>query len=338
MRELEGERGRDLSDEGVDEVVDAALVLLTDETDVALLTPGLAPRVLDLPELLLLVSDTVADKENTVVEALAAREGEDTAEVELPHGGVNTDGERAVGVEGSDHLGLGAVDSLPARELVLASSSVVAGALSASVGILSLSVDTLADGIGHGIGHQTTVAAAVADLLALVLHAVVVAVDKLLLREERKLLVSNIVGTLGIAADAERPAGTAVALVLDGSHSTVLNPVLARGPVAELGAGGRKEITLDGRGIEGMEVELGELLLGEISELGHAETSTVGNILILLVESLDDLAVAHEVAEATRLLLGTAIEAVVLSLTSSPLLVDGKANLMSDTLKHIRKS
>jgi len=173
----------------------------------------------------------------------------------------------------------------------------------------------------------------------------VVAVDELLLREERELLVGNIVDTLSIAAHAESPAGAAVALVLDGSHSTVIDPVLARGPVAKLAASRRKEVALDRRGIEGTEILLGELLAGEISKLVKAEARTVGNVLVLLVETLDDLAVAKEVAEAKRLLGGTAIETVVGSLPFSPLLVDGNSSkrahgtsVVCKTLHHFRKT
>jgi len=108
------------------------------------------------------------------------------------------------------------------------------------------------------------------------LHAVVVAIDKLLLREDRELLLGNVVDTLGVAADAECPAGAAGALVLDRGDSTVLDPVLGLRPVAELGVGGRKEVALHARDIDLVEVLAGELLNREISKLVHAETGTLG--------------------------------------------------------------
>merc|ERR1711924_506963 len=76
---------------------DAADVVGTD-LDVAVGTPGRAPRVLD-EEVVLAVLGAVADSEDTVVEALAAAGGENTGVVELEGGlvGLNGDGDGALG-------------------------------------------------------------------------------------------------------------------------------------------------------------------------------------------------------------------------------------------------
>jgi len=232
MREISF-RIKRLCKDGVDKVIDTALVLLTDETEVTLLTPGCSPGVLDDPVLLLLM-DTITDKKNTVVEGLAADHGEDTADVELPESSINTNRQRSDIVKSGNHVDIGAVDCTPVLELVLSlGRAVLAGARLGLVRILLLSGHTLTDTISHTIGHEATIATTVANLLTLVLHAVVITINKLLLRKDRKLTMSNLVDTLHIASHRESPAAAAGFLVLDISHSTVVNPVLLGGIILQ---------------------------------------------------------------------------------------------------------
>lgn len=53
------------------------------------------------------------------------------------------------------------------------------------------------------------------------------AVDKLLLRKVEELLVLSPVGILGTSGGTESPAGTTSTLVLDGTNTALLSPVLA---------------------------------------------------------------------------------------------------------------
>jgi len=217
---------RSLCNDGVNKVVDTALVLLTDETDVTLLTPGWTPRVLDQP-VFLAVMDTIADKKNTVVKSLAADDREDTTDVELPESSINTNRERTDVVKSSDHIHISAVNCTPIREVVESlAAGIFAFAVLSLVRILLLSGNTLTDSIAQGIGHKTTIATTVANLLTLVLHAIVITINKLLLRKNRKFAMSNLVDTLHIASHRERPAAAALTLILDRSNSTILNPVL----------------------------------------------------------------------------------------------------------------
>jgi len=311
-----------LCDDGVNKVVDTALVLLTDETEVTLLTPGLAPRVLDDP-VLLGTLNTITDKKNTVVKTLAADNAEDTADVELPEGSINTNRQRTDVVKSSDHVSVSAVDSTPVRELVLARASLVLALLNlALVRILALSGHTLTDTIGHSVGHKATVATAVADLLALVLHAVVIAINKLLLRKSGKLTVSNLVDTLHVASDRERPAAAARALVLNRGDSTIIDPVLLLRIILKSLGGGRKE--LGTREVLGdlMEVLSSKLLGSKVSKLSETEARTSRITLESLVHLENGALVLGKDLKTGLLLLSAEVHGLVLSLPLLPLMID----------------
>jgi len=309
-----------LSDDGADEVVDAALVLATDKTDVTLLTPGCTPRVLDDP-VVGAVLNTITDKKNTVVHASAGAGGlVDASAVEGPVGGINTDRERTLSVESSDHGVLVGIDELPVREVILGLGGVVlAGLIEALVRIVILSHHALTDGISEGVGHEATVAALVADLLggAGIDHAVPLAVNELLLRERRKLLVGNKVDTLHVAGGREGPAGTARGLVLDASDGTVVDPVLAGGIVAksvDLESG-----NLTGLGGNGHGTEVGgsKLLLSHVSKLVQGEEATA-----LTVEVTDKSPVGLESVELGNMLLSVLVALAKVRLPVGKVMID----------------
>jgi len=157
----------------------------------------------------------------------------------------------------------------------------------------------------------------------------VIAINELLLREGRKLAVGDLVDTLHVASNRERPAAAALALVLDRSHSTVLNPVLLLGVVRERLVGGRKERGT--REVLGdlVKIDGSELLRRKISELIEAEARTVGDILEHLVHLENKGLVGGEHADAVLLLLIGGILGLVLSLPGFPLLIDGIDNSKS---------
>jgi len=308
------------SNDSADEVVDTALVLATDKTDEALLTPRGAPRVLDDP-VLGAVLNTVTDEEDTVVHASGgARALVDATAVEGPVGRINTDRERALSVESSDHGVLVLVDELPVREVVGSLGSIVlAGLVNTLVGVISLSLHALTDGIGEGIGHETTVAALIADLLggARIDHAVLLAVNELLLGEGRKLLVGNKVDTLHVASGRESPARAALSLVLDGSDGTIGVPVLLLRIVTEAVDLEGSNLTGHGGDGHGAEVHRRELLLSHVSELVQGEEATA-----LTVEVTDKSPVGLEGVELGNVLLSVLVALAKLDLPVGEVLID----------------
>jgi len=195
-----------LRDDGANKVLDTALVLAADETDVTLLTPAASPGVLDNP-VLGAPFLTITDKQNTVVHARGrANRVVDTSGVEAPIGSIKSNRKRAVGVKSSDHGILVGIDHEPLGEVILDLGLVdPAGLVNTNIRIVLLADHANTDSIGESIGHQTTVAALIADLLgsARIVHAVLIAVNELLLRDERKSLVCNEPGTLHAASGRE---------------------------------------------------------------------------------------------------------------------------------------
>jgi len=257
-------------------VLNAASIDTLGHTDVAVLTPVAAPRVLDNP-VLGAVLNTPADSSDTVVERVgaAARAVHDTAAVGVVLGGINSDGDGtvllhgghelllALGVEGEElsnlHLGLGGVE--------------LASALLGSVRIVVLGhhAAVLLD-VLEGVSGPATVAAVVVG----------VAIDNTLLREAEELLVLQEVGSLHGAGGAEGPARAALSLVLDRGDGTLVTPVEG------LGSGSR-DGDLTARE-EGRDVKSGEELADiTIRVLGPAiggkridlvELSSTGHVLL----------------------------------------------------------
>jgi len=242
----------------------------------------------------------------------------DSAAVEAPVGGIKSDRERAVVVKSSDHGVLISINEAPGSEVVLDLALVeLASLVNTDIRIVVLRDHTDADSIGESIGHEATVAARVADLLggAREDHAILLAVDELLLRDKRKLLVSKEVSTLHAASGRESPAGTAVGLILDLSDGTVVDPVLGGRVVSET-INSKSVLT---RGLDGLEAEVlgSELFLGKVSELVELEVS-----LALTVEVTDKSKVALVDLVAVDVLLGAIVVLVELDGPVDELVID----------------
>ena len=238
----------------------SVLTLATGKTDVARLTPGGAPGVLDEPVVLARVR-SVTGGEDTVVELLTAgRGGEDATSVEGPVGGVNGDRDGLLG--NGRHEGVGRlVDVLVARDRgnVLA-RGLLARAVLGSVRVGSPRADaTVLDDPRETVVHEATVAPVVTG----------VAVDELLGRQRVQALARDGHKTLNTGTGRESPARTALALVLDVSHGTLGDPVDRRGEVDNRPREGVHAARLGSlRGLEVQVVSL-ELVLGQVSKLSH---------------------------------------------------------------------
>ena len=174
------------------------------ELDVALVTPGGVPGVLDEPVVLTVLS-AVADGEDGVVEAGAATGGvEDTRLVGLEDElvSLDRDGKGLLGESGLHLAGAGGGHSQVVRDSDGGSAGliVLAGVVSAGVG-----VDRLELGL-------VTILVVVVGLLLKATAATVVAVlsgsavNELLLREGLELTSGEVVGTLEGASGGESPA------------------------------------------------------------------------------------------------------------------------------------
>mmetsp|Transcript_6621 Transcript_6621/g.9000 ORF Transcript_6621/g.9000 Transcript_6621/m.9000 type:complete len:322 (+) Transcript_6621:157-1122(+) len=199
------------------------------ELDVALVTPGGVPGVLDEP-VVLAVLGAVADGEDGVIELGAALGGvEDTGLVGLEDHLVSLNGDsEGLLLEGGLHLsgGLGEDGEVVgdghgggAAGIVLAGALSLGGAREVGVGALELG---LLAGLVVLVSLllETALAAVVAEALL-----VASAVNELLLGEAEELTGGDVVGTLEGASGGESPAGAASALILDGGDGTGVSPV-----------------------------------------------------------------------------------------------------------------
>jgi len=145
----------------------------TAQKDVALVSPGGTPRVLDLVVVVTALS-SVADGEDTVVEVSSAGASEDTRGVELEVLLVSLDGNRhGLLGEGIHHsavrVGLDISVAAGGRGSHLVAGRVAAGASSpcsaGSIRVVSLGTQaTVLASPGEGIVHEATVAAHVSAL------------------------------------------------------------------------------------------------------------------------------------------------------------------------------
>ncbi len=251
---------------GVDGLlVHAALVAVADHADVTLLTPRGAPRVLDDPVVLASLS-AVTDSEDTVVELGAASSIEDTTGVELEgllgsHDG-NGDGD---GVDGGHEGSLvEGGDELVAGDLGLGSAGLLARLVLGGVRVVLLNAEaSVLDTPLESVVHQATAAAVVAVGAR--------AINHLLLGNGEEVAGLDLPSTLDGAGGGEGPAGTALALVLDGGDSTLGAPVEG---VSVADAGELSSVEGVGKGSLDV-VETGvlgsELLVGEVTELVDGE-------------------------------------------------------------------
>lgn len=271
----------------------------TGEQDVAIVTPAGAPRVLDLV-VVNAVEGAVTDGEDTVVKVGAAGGGEDTRLVQLEGGLVSLDGDgHGALVQGSHHGGVGVLGDigvagrsggsvLGARGLG-AGASLLGGAGGVRVSGLSAETTVLLDP-GEGVVHQTTVAAHVFATVG-----ASVAINELLLGEGLQVAVLVVVSTLKSTGGGERPAGAALALILDRGDGTLGNPVDGGSQGGEVSRSLKDAVSLDGR-IRAVKAKADvrtPLINGHVGELVVAKG--VGQVLGVV--GLDQIIVVGEVLE-----------------------------------------
>ena len=193
----------------------------TTEEDVASLAPIGTPRVLDLPEVLAALR-AIANDKNTVVKVRAARRRHNTRRVELERRLIclyrnrnrllgDRRHERRLGIGRDILIGRERRCNRLARRLALIRTR-------RRVRIRSLRRDALVlDNVLKGVVHETAVAA----LVALRRRAV----DELLLREAHERAIGEKPRALHRARRGERPARTALLLILDRRDRTLGRPV-----------------------------------------------------------------------------------------------------------------
>jgi hypothetical protein len=202
-------------------VVDQALVLALLDADVALLTPRRSPRVLDDPvrRLVLIVE---ANGEHAVVDLARDAVGHDAAGVRLPRGGVDADGNRAVG------------EHLVRNRVLIVGNVLVSGDLGAVRVARGLArwCNTVAGDVGVAVLGRNLTAAGLHQPLESVVHEAAVAAiaggvarHQVLLRQRHELVVLDEPLALDVAGGREGPARAALALVLDGRHGALGAPV-----------------------------------------------------------------------------------------------------------------
>jgi len=258
------------------------------------LTPAGAPGVLDDP-VVLAAGSAITNGENSVVELGAASILEHTRLVELKLGlvSLNGDADGLLGDSGNQ-LSLVVLGNIGIRgnghSVVSSLGSLASVGASGGVGVVRLGGESsVGDGVGEGVVHKTTLAAVVAlgDR----------AVNKLLLREGNKVASGNGVGTLDRSSRGERPARTALSLVLDGGDGIVVTPVNSAG--IDLGEG---DLIARAGGVHGAKVSSSPLLTRHVSELVDAQVIGVDTLGKLGVVLVDELNVLGERGKASSLL------------------------------------
>lgn len=262
------------------------------DADVSTLTPGVTPRVLDLPVVNTVVS-TVTDQQDTVVKVLAALAGEDTRLVQLEGGLVGLDGDRDGLLSNGRHqsvdavrsdvgVGLGGGTSDVGVTSLLAGAGLLGGTRGVRILVLSGNTTVLLDE-GEGIIHPATVAASIGTSD--------VARNQLLLREGEQVAILVVVSTLKSTSGGERPAGTALALVLHGGDGTLGDPVNGRRQSRDVLGGfvhtavvGTAQVRSAGTtNLDGIH----ELREGQVSELVQAKLVGVLGVGVVGLDQVD---------------------------------------------------
>lgn len=259
----------------------AVVVAVAGHPDVTLLAPGDTPGVLDDPVLAAAIS-VVTDSEDTVVELGGGAVGliVDSRLVELEGvvGGIDGDRDGADEtnsvLEGS--LASGGDVGVLGHGGTLVGGAVVAASVLGGVGVRGLSVDTsVLDDVLESAVHLTAVAAEVSVAPR--------AIEEVLLGEADEGVSLELPGSLEGTGGRERPASSALTLVLDSSDGTSVTPVLS-------GGGGGIDDLLPGElssdddvaGLGGLAVtgvETDELVVGEVSKL--VETDLEGTVPVV---------------------------------------------------------
>jgi len=234
--------------------------------------------------------------------ARASRLVVDTSLVELERVVAGVDGNAdGLSVDGSDEGSLrSSGNSLVAGDGgTNVGSAVVALSVLGGVWVRGLSVNTtVGSNVFEGAGHQTTIATLVSVRSG--------AVHQVLLRDGGESSLLDLADTLNGTSGGERPAATALTLVLDGCNGTRCSPVNS----ISYWDGG---LLLNSNSVDtshvnvGSEVDLLVLLVGEISHVGQAEDS----LRVLVVPLLNVVHVPFEGVVSVEKLMGS-IHSVVL--------------------------
>jgi hypothetical protein len=277
--------------------------------DVAALSPGRAPRVLDDPVGRAVVADAVADRRHAVVQVRAAVAREHALRVELERLASRVDGHghrlvrHRLGqrVLAAGRHSLVAVDR---HDPPAPGPRAVAGAVGGVVRVRGLGGDA-AVGLDEleGVLHEP----ALAPVL------VRVAVDQLLLRQRHQAPRPDGVDALHGHHCGEGPAAAAAALVLDGRHRALLPPVhgprQVGGVVVHEPRHGRRRGGLPAEVVDAGVGEPGtEFLTAHVAEAVQAEA--VGSVAALVVR-VDEARVLLEGPEPAALLAVVPVHPVV---------------------------
>ena len=230
----------------------------------------------------------------------------DTTRVELEHHRRGINGDRDGGEVGHRVLEIGFRANSHVLVAGEVSDDLVGGILTAvtrrtPVGIFRLTLHTILDGIRESIGHPSTNRAGVGTSV----HTV----DELLLRKVDQGSSGKGVSTLHGTASRERPARSALALVLHFRHNSLLAPVDRLG---ERGVGVYMHRGRDLAGEGAVCTKNGTLVLGvgQISELGEAEMESGFTAVVLLIVSLNHFEVVTEDVESKIDLINTVLLSV----------------------------
>jgi len=273
------------------------------DTDVSTFTPAGAPRVLDDPEVLA-VFGTVTNDEDTVVErGTAGGAVDDTTLVELEDRGISLDGsgDWASSDSGGELNVIVGGNGNPTEVLENDLGLVeFAGSLGSGVWVDGTEFNSVVTGVLEGSGHNTAIAS--------VSSVGAGTIDELLLRESLQESVLNSVEAFQSTDGGERPAGTAVALVLHWGDCVLASPVNSGGDSGGgslencgIGGGGSSDV-----GWAGSEVSGSEFFSGHISEL--VEFNLVWAVFGLHL--LDLVVVLFEDSESVIFFLSVAVESV----------------------------
>jgi len=197
----------------------------------------------------------------------------DTSHVCLPSlGGINGDGEWTTGGDEGLHGGFGVLDILVAGDLDgnLFELGLVAGSgtsHSGGVWVLGFGVNTaILNNPFEGVVHESSLASVV---------SVVGALDEFFLGEGLEVLGGQVVLTFHVSGGGERPAGSALSLVLDVGDGSVLSPILGTSGGLDL-SGADLQVVEGLVGWHSQVVVVLELVGAKVSELVDSEEGVIG--------------------------------------------------------------
>lgn len=251
-------RNLDKSREG-DIIRDHAQVGATGNADVTSLTPASAPRVADNP-----VRGSVTNGLDTVIDLVVAL-GQDATSVGLE--GVSGKADSGgTSVQSGFEVGLTRRDSLVAGDLGdelgrvgLARAGLTSSARDVRVGGFSLDTASKGD-VVKGVFSPATLAA---------IRSGVTRSDLLRSQHLKGVLASDLTIRFNGGSGAKSPARTALTLVLDGGHSTVVAPVNVVGNGAINDGGDASHVGVVTRAV--VQKASAEFINGQVRELGDTK-------------------------------------------------------------------